>query len=207
MVRVRDKTSASIAIAAPLPGERERPCELITPPINTHHLEHLESLLAIARSLGFTKPSEGATHIHFDATSLCSVPVFVNLIRFLQFFDQTLQQLMGTNPRCRRLGTWTQEFYTRVLKPDFLTLSWEEAREQLAQMELTKYCNFNIKNLVHPISTKHTFEVRIFPVWLYGQPIVEAAKLFEAILRWAMDFEENTPVKQLPSDLTALLNE
>ena len=66
MVRVVDKTDAAIAIATPLPGERERPCELITPPIEENHLEQIESLLSIARSLGFTAPKEGATHIHLS---------------------------------------------------------------------------------------------------------------------------------------------
>ena len=68
MVGVNDESGASVAIAAPLPGERERPCELITAPLESNHQEHLESLLSLARSLGFTAPVEGATHIHFDAT-------------------------------------------------------------------------------------------------------------------------------------------
>jgi hypothetical protein len=204
MVRVADETGASIAIAAPLPGERERPCELITPPIDTNHLERLESLLAIARSLGFTVPSEGATHIHFDAAPLQSVPVLVNIMRLLWVFGANLRQLVGTNPRCRRLGIWPQELYDFVQRPEFIALSWEEARECLAQIELSKYCDFNIKNLIHPTPAKHTFEVRIFPVWLYGQPIIEAAGLFEAILRWAMDFKENSVIKSVPPDMETL---
>ena len=207
MVRVVDDSGASIAIAAHLPGERERPCELITPPIATHHLEHLESLLAIARSLNFTIPSEGATHIHFDATPLQSVPVLVNLIRLLWFFGKELQQLVGTNPRCRRLGTWHPQLYELVQQPDFIFLPWEIAKEHLTQIELTKYCSFNIKNFIYSTPGKNTFEVRILPVWLHGQPIVEAAALFEAILHWAMDFNPNTPLKNLPPNMQALLKE
>jgi len=206
MVRVEDETGASIAIAAPLPGERERPCELITPPIDTNHLERLESLLAIARSLGFTVPSEGATHIHFDATSLQSVPILVNLMRLLWIWGPKLRQRFKTNSRCRRLGRWPSEVYEFVQRPDFITLPWEEAREHLAKFELTKYCDFNIKNLIHPTPTKHTFEVRIFPVWLHGYAIMEAARLFEAILRWAMDFKENKLIKTVPQDIETLLS-
>ena len=207
MVRVVDDSGASIAIATHLPGERERPCELITPPLAAHHLEYIESLLAIARSLDFTIPSEGATHIHFDATPLQSVPVLINLIRLLRFFGEELQQLVGTNPRCRRLGTWHQALYELVQQPDFIYLPWEIAKERLTQLELTKYCSFNIKNFIYSTPTKNTFEVRIFPVWLYGQPIVEAAALFEAILRWAMDFNKNTPLKSVPPNMKTLLNE
>jgi hypothetical protein len=207
MVRVADDTGASIAIAAPLPGERERPCELITPPIDSHHLDYLESLLAIARSMGFTVPNEGAIHIHFDAEPLQSTPVLVNLMRLLWHFGTDLRHKVGTNTRCRRLGKWHQELYQFVQKPYFIHLPWEEAKERLAKFEITKYCDFNIKNLIHPTPAKHTFEVRIFPVWLHGQPIIEAAALFEAILRWAMDFKENTPIKNIPPDIKTLLHD
>ncbi|MCJ8278636.1 MAG: amidoligase family protein, partial [Rivularia sp. ALOHA_DT_140] len=60
MVRVTDNTGNPIAIAALLPGERERPCELITPPIDTNHQEKLEVILKTARLLNFTVPMEGA---------------------------------------------------------------------------------------------------------------------------------------------------
>jgi hypothetical protein len=207
MVRVVDDTGASIAIAAPLPGERERPCELITPPIDTDHLERLESLLAIARSLGFTVPAEGATHIHFDATPLHSVAVLANLMRLLWVHGANLRQLVGTNPHCRRLGAWTDEFYDIVQKPEFINLPWQEARTRLAQLEITKYCDFNLKNLIHSTPAKHTFEVRIFPVWLHGQPIVEAAGLFEAILRWAIDSGRNVTTKSVALEMETFLND
>lgn len=49
-----------------------------------------------------------------------------------------------------------------------------------------------------------TFEVRIFPVWLDGQRIVEAAGLFEGILYWAINSPKNAI---LPPNMQALLNE
>lgn len=205
MVRVADKTGAAIAIAAPLPGERERPCELITPPIDSHHLERLESLLTIARSLGFTVPREGATHIHFDATPLQSVSVLANLMRLLWVFGAELRQLVKTNPHCRRLGSWRKELYELVQSSEWSSKSWEEARLCLAEFEVTKYCDFNLKNLIHPTAAKHTFEVRIFPVWLEGQSIIEAAGLFEGLLRWAINSKENTNI--VPPDIKTLLNE
>ncbi len=207
MVRIVDDTGASIAIAAPLPGERERPCELITPPITANHFARLEFLLAIARSKSFTVPSEGATHIHFDAKPLHSAPILANLMRLLWTFGTSLRQLVGTNSRCRRLGMWSQELYDFVQQPEFYNLPWEAARERLAQFELTKYCDFNIKNLIYPTPAKSTFEVRILPVWQHGLPIVEAAGLFEGILRWAIDFKPNTPLKNIPANMETLLCE
>jgi len=206
MVRVADQTGASIAIAAPIPGERERPCELITPPIESHHLERVESLLTIARSLGFTAPREGATHIHFDAAPLQSVSVLANLMRLLWVFGSELRQLVKTNPRCRRLGSWPEKFYELVQSSELSTKPWEDARQCLAEFELTKYCDFNLKNLIHQTAAKHTVEVRIFPVWLDGQSIIEAAGLFEGLLRWAINSKENTNIA-IPPNLHTLLNE
>ena len=207
MVRMVDNTGASIAIAAPLPGERERPCELITPPIDADHFERLESLLAIARSLGFTAPKEGATHIHFDASPLHSATVLANLMRLLWVHGGTLQKMVGTNQHCRRLGTWSHELYELVQKPEFLNLSWQEAKIHLGQLEIIKYCDFNLKNMIHSTPVKDTFEVRIFPVWLHGQPIIEAAGLFEASLRWAIDSGKNVQTKSVPLEMQTLLND
>ncbi|MCK5871454.1 MAG: amidoligase family protein [Methylococcales bacterium] len=204
MVRIIDQTGAAIALAAPLPGERERPCELITPPMNKDHLKQLESLLTVARTLGFTAPIEGATHIHFDAKPLQSTSTLANLMRLLWRFNTDLGALVETNPHCRRLGKWSQALYDWVQTPDFSDCSWEEGMHSLAKFELTKYCNFNFKNMIHLIADKQTFEVRILPVWLEGQRIIEAAGLFEGILNWAINTPRNAV---LPLNMNALLNE
>lgn len=75
----------------------ERPCELITPPIETNHQERLESLLAKARFLKFTIPAESATHLHFDATPLCSARVIANLVNILWIHGENLKRLVGTS--------------------------------------------------------------------------------------------------------------
>ncbi|MBD2361022.1 amidoligase family protein [Anabaena minutissima FACHB-250] len=186
MVRIADHIGNPIAIAAPLPGERERPCELITPPIDTNHLERLEILLASARSLGFTIPAEGATHLHFDATPLCSTRVFANLVNLLWTHGENLKVLVGTNPKCRHLGTWDEDLLMLINETDFCELSWSDAREYLVKLQLTKYCDFNLKNLIHQIPEKHTFEARIFPTWIHPQPAIEAAALMEAFLNYAI---------------------
>ncbi len=204
MVRVVDLSGAAIAIAAPLPGERERPCELITSPIDKNHLARLESLLSIARSLGFTAPIEGATHIHFDAELLQSASILANLMRVLWTYGAELRQLVQANPHCRRLGKWDRQLYERVQDSEWSKKNWEEAKQSLAELGVTKYCDFNLKNIIHPTPDKHTFEVRIFPVWLDGLAIIEAAALFEGLLRWAINSPANSIV---PSDIVILLNE
>ncbi|HIK03219.1 MAG TPA: amidoligase family protein [Trichormus sp. M33_DOE_039] len=204
MVRVADHIGNPIAIAAPLPGERERPCELITPPIDTNHFQRLESLLASARSLDFSIPLEGATHLHFDATPLCSTRVFANLVNLLWTHGENIKYLVGTNPKCRRLGKWDEDLLMLVNEPDFCELSWAEAREYLMKLQLTKYCDFNLKNLIYQITEKHTFEVRIFPAWIDSQPVIEAAALIEAILRYAIVAHEILPTSPLAWELESV---
>ncbi len=192
MIRVNDRMGASIAIAAPLPGERERACELITAPLKTHQQEELEVLLGLARSLEFTAPLEGATHIHFDATALQSAPAIANVVNLLWSYGDILKVLMGTNPHCQRLGKWSEDLLATVAAPEFRRLSWEEARANLSAIELTKYCDFNLFNFVHAIPDKNTIELRILPVHLHTQPILEAAALFVAILERSL---ESKPIK------------
>ena len=87
MVRLSDAMGASVAIAAPLPSERERPCEIITPPIESHHQERLELLLSTAERLGFTVPAEAAVHIHFDAARLCDARALARLVTVFTYYD------------------------------------------------------------------------------------------------------------------------
>jgi hypothetical protein len=199
MIRVADEAGKPIVLGAPLPGERERPCELITPPIESDHLERLETLLDLARSLDFSVPVEGAIHLHFDAAPLCSASTVANLVRFFSAHGDTLKKRFDTNPRCHRLGKWPPELLGLVNSPEFGSLEWDAARLQLSQIKLTKYCDFNLRNMVTGDPRKHTFEVRILPVWLDGQKIIEAASIFAAILHWARNGKGQ--LNPVPADL------
>jgi len=190
-IRVTDDTKAPIVIAMPLPSERERPCEIVTAPLAKHHAEELERLLAPARERGFRIARESATHIHFDGAPLCSPRTFRALVSTLAHWGPALKALVSTNPSCRRLGAWPTALIATVEEPDFITLSWPEARARLSELGLTKYCDFNLKNLVHDIAGKHTFEVRVLPGMIETEPVLECAALFEAILRSCV--EEGEP--------------
>jgi hypothetical protein len=97
-----------------------------------------------------------------------------------------LRQKVGTNSQCRRLGKWPEELIVLVNIPGFRSLPWDEAKIHLKKLNLSKYCDFNLKNFIHSIPDKNTFEARIFPGWLETQPIIEAAKLMEEILLVSM---------------------
>ncbi|MGE0492346.1 MAG: amidoligase family protein [Vulcanimicrobiota bacterium] len=202
MQRVNDETGASVAIAAPLPGERERPCELITAPLDTDHPIQLERLLKLARELGFTAPAEGATHFHFDAGRLQSARVLANLVKLL--WACPLRELVGTNPRCRRLGAWPDELLEVVSAPDFAQLDWAQATARLSPLALTKYCDVNLLNCLNPRARQNTIEVRILPVWLEAEPMLKMAALFAAIFARAQGPPVARPPESVP-ELMALL--
>ncbi len=186
LVRVSDKKGASIAIAAPLPGERERPCELVTPPMAADPAGMLDRLLGHARRLGFGAPAEGATHLHFDGAALCDARTIAALVGLLDRHGKALRSLFGTNRRCQRLGDWPRALRRLAARPDFRALDWPAARAALAQTGTTKYCDFNLLNLIEETPGKHTFEVRILPVHLDAGAIIEAAEFFAAVLDWSI---------------------
>lgn len=187
MFRVLDKEGASVALATPLPGERERPCELITAPRKDDQEEFLQTVLSLAQELDFCLPAEGATHIHFDATKLRSAPVISSMVEFLVANAQTLKSWVGTNRRCVRLGDWPQGFLEVVRAPDFPALDWDEARKRMLGCGLTKYCDFNLVNLLREKPDKDTFEVRILPSSLdieaHRRHLRYFARMLEACLR------------------------
>lgn len=205
VVRLADSYDSPIVMAATLPGERERPCEIITPPILENHAARLAALLEPAQKLGFTIPNEAALHIHFDSTKLCNAKTFANVVHLFGTYGEALKQLVGTNPNCRRLGGWPDILHQLVSHPEFTELTWEEIREELEEIKLTKFVDFNLANMAHARVDKHTFEVRILPVSLEVEPIMQAAALFEAMLQYAVDQPLIKP-EQLTGSLTELID-
>ena len=184
MVKIVDDRKVPIVLGATLPGERERPCEIVTAPLETDHEETLTSLLKDAVNSGFTVPRESATHIHFDAEKLKNTGAFSNLVKLLHQHGPALKRVVKTNPNCVRLGGWSRQFIKLVTSDDFVWMPWEQACEAMKETKPTKYCDFNVFNIVHDLETKSTFEVRILPTSLDAEPLIEATALFEAILNW-----------------------
>jgi hypothetical protein len=203
MVTVADERGVSVALAAPLPGERERPCEIVTPPFDDNQEGALDFLLGEARAAGFSLPLEGATHIHFDAAPLLSASAIVNLVTALSRHGDALKQLVGTNPNCIRLGNWPDRLTALVATPGFAELDWPAVRKALSTVGLKKYCDFNLLNLATADSAKHTFEVRVLPALLESRPVIEAAEFFAALLHWCI--EPPGKVHRTPDNLNELI--
>ncbi|ONG52607.1 hypothetical protein BKE38_14180 [Pseudoroseomonas deserti] len=178
--RLADPAGASVALAAPLPGGRERPCEIITPPLEDNHAAALSALLEPAQALGFLLPQEGAVHLHFDAAPFADAARLQALIRLVAERSAALRALCGTNPQCRRLGPYDEEMLEAALDPGFARLPWPEAAARLLRAGAQKFCDVNIVNLLAGDAQKRTIEIRLLP------PTLDAAR----ILRWAGFFEE-----------------
>ena len=102
--RLDDAAGATIALAAPLGGERERPCEIVTPPLTGDHRARAGELLGPARELGFTVPREAAVHLHLDGAPFRRPYALANVVRLFAHWREPLRALLQTNPACRRLA-------------------------------------------------------------------------------------------------------
>ncbi|MGV3577629.1 amidoligase family protein [Brevundimonas sp.] len=202
MVRVVDANGRSVAIDAPLPGERERPCEIVTAPIKTDHAAVLEGLLAEGRRLGFVVPVEGASHVHFDGEALCSARAVAGLVEVWTRHGEALKRLVGTNRQCVRLGDWPEGLRALTASPAFAAMGWAEAKAALAGVGMSKYCDLNLMNLLTGRSDKHTVEVRVLPASLEVEPLIDGAALFEGVLGWCRDRGSEEPA---PGTLVELL--
>lgn len=182
MVRVVDDLGASVLICAPLPGERERPCELITPPLDDDRAARLGELVHAAAALDFTLPVEGAAHVHFDAAALRDARVLSDLVRFFAAWGPALGRLVGKPAHLRRAGAWPAALVDALSRPAFAALPWADAERELRALAPSKYCDFNLANLAFPTRDKDTFEVRVLPTTLDVDELLAGAALFEAIL-------------------------
>ena len=181
--RLRDTGGATVALAAPLPGERERPCEVVTPPLERDHLARLEELLAPARELGFAVPREAAVHLHLDAGPYREVAAFRNAVRLFGRWREPLRRVLGTNPACTRLQPLPPALVELVDRPWEREGGWPALRAAAAATGLTKFFDVNLVQVLSPAPARDTLEVRILPGALHGAEVVARAALLEALLR------------------------
>lgn len=179
MVRVDDRSGATIVIGAPVRGERERPCEIVTPPLGADHAVALDALLSAARDRGFTVPVEAAVHLHVDAAPFRTVPAFSNLVRLFGHWRASLWHALGTNPRCRRLNALPTAILDLVERR---WEAWEPLRAAASEVGLTKFFDVNLTKVLSLRPDRHTLEVRILPGSIDAASTAAQAALVEALL-------------------------
>jgi Putative amidoligase enzyme len=194
--RLGDPSGSTIALAAPLGGERERPCEIVTPPLTSEHGAALEELLSPARELGFTIPAEAAVHLHFDGARFRQAASLANVIRLFAHWREPLRALLSTNPACRRLAPLPPEL---VLAADSGP-SYGDLQEAAGFGGLTKFFDVNLTQLFAQTPIRDTIEVRILPGALHADDLLMKADLIERLLERCLDL---TPFPSPPPDQPA----
>lgn len=195
-----ESAGATIALATPSGGERERPCEIVTPPLVQGHSAALEGLLGPARDLGFSVPVEAAVHVHLDGGPFREAAVMANVVRLFAYWREPLRQLLRTNPRCRRLAPLPVELVTVVDR----TPSLDELRQAATAGGLTKFFDVNLTQLLRDDPLRDTIEVRILPGTLAVDEVMQGAGIVEALLERCLD---PPPVPRAPADLATAVSE
>lgn len=178
-----ESRGATVALATPTGGERERPCEIVTPPLSEGHAAYLEELLGPARSLGFTVPQEAAVHVHLDGGPFRDPAALANVVRLFGWWRDSLRELLGTNERCRRLAPLPAELVDVVHG----TPSYSQLRDAAAAGGLTKFFDVNLTQLLREVPLRDTLEVRILPGAITADDIMGPARVVEALLERCLD--------------------
>lgn len=179
--KVVDADGASVAMAAPLPGERHRPAEIVTPPLVADHRAVLERLLRPARELGCTVPVEAAVHLHLDAAPFRTPAAFAEVVALVEGWREGLWRLLGTNRACRRLAPPPRQLVDLV--PALRGMrTWDEVVAAVEGVELSKYSDVNLRGVVGSPGAHDTLEIRILPGSDDAAAIVRRAALVEGLL-------------------------
>jgi Putative amidoligase enzyme len=196
VLQVNDSSGATVALASPQGGGRERGCEVITPPLTADHGIAIEELLQVARELGFVVPVEAAVHVHHDGAPFRSAPGLANVIRLFGLWRPALHTLLGTNPRCLRLAPLPASLVQAAAG----TPSYEQLRDAAAAASITKFFDVNLTALFAESPVRDTLEVRILPGAIDTPDIVRGAATVEALLNRCLD---ETPIPSPPTDAAA----
>jgi Putative amidoligase enzyme len=182
-IRRLDALGASLALAAPAGSERERPCEIVTPPLSTDHRDALDELLGPARELGFTVPREAAVHIHVDGAPYREPAALANLVRLFGHWREPLRELLATNPECRRLKPLPAQLVAAADGEP----TYQDLREAAKAGALTKFYDVNLTQLFREHPIRDTVEIRILPGSLDAGEVIEKAAIVERLLDRCLD--------------------
>lgn len=198
--RLGDATGATIALAAPQGAERERPCEIVTPPLARDHRRFLDELLAPARELGFTVPVEAAVHLHLDGAPFREPHALANVVRMFAGWREPLRTVLQTNPACRRLQPLPEPLVAAVRGVP----SWAQLQAAAAEGGLTKFFDVNLTQLFKDVPIRDTVEIRILPGSIDADEILHRAALVELLLDRCQD---PAPFPAAPADPVAAVDE
>jgi hypothetical protein len=179
-----DSAGATVALALPAGGERERPCEVVTPPLRADHRAALDALLTPARELGFVVPAEAAVHIHVDGGPFREPLPLANLIRLFGWWREPLRELLGTNPNCRRLAPLPDQLVAAAAVEG---PTMDSLRAAAVEGGLTKFFDINLTQVLLDGPIRDTVEIRILPGSIDADDVIDRALLVERMLLRCLD--------------------
>ncbi|GIE37046.1 hypothetical protein Ait01nite_100910 [Actinoplanes italicus] len=199
--RLDDAAGATIALASLAGGERERPCEIVTPPLATGHRAALAELLGPAAELGFTVPREAAVHLHVDGAPFRDPAALANVVRLFAYYRDALREVLATNPACRRLAPLPEPLVTAVAG----TPTTDELRKAATDGGLTKFFDVNLTQVLTDDPVRDTVEIRILPGAIDPDEIIHRAALVELLLDRCVDPAPISPPSDPASAVETLL--
>jgi hypothetical protein len=188
-----ESEGATIALATVAGGERERPCEIVTPPISADHEVALEELLAPARELRFTVPREAAVHLHVDGAAFREPAALANVIRLVAHWRAPLRSLLDSNAHCHRIAPLPGQLIDLVAGAP----SFDELATAAQASGLTKFYDVNLTQLFREHPIRDTLEVRILPGAIHAAHVLERAAVVRALLDRCRD---PRPLPMPPAD-------
>lgn len=160
--------------------ERQRVCEVVLAPLGRKELKKtLGQLCRLARALGFLVPAEGAIHAHYDAEPFRSTRALRRLILEWTKRRPSLVRQLEPNPRCRKLGPFSDQVLQVARASDDDT-PFATVAAGLALADLHRAVDLNLLGLVERFPKQPTVELRCLPSTLDADATLARLKVADA---------------------------
>ncbi len=108
-----------------------------------------------------------------------------NVVRLFAYWREPLRQLLGTNPRCRRLAALPAQLVDAVAGDP----SIDDLRAAAKEGGLTKFFDINLTQLLRDDPVRDTLEIRIMPGAIDADVIIDRSAMVERLLDRCRDPE------------------
>lgn len=211
-IYVVNARSGNVLAALPECEGRERACEFVSAPLcgdRAFFVRYLGLVFEHLERLAFFVPRESATHVHFDGEPFLSVPRFRNLVRALLHYGPEIKARFEGNPNCVRLGDFDSDFLSAVAAEEPSGVAFPAFAARMLKTGVSKWCDFNVFNLLYPHAGKCTVEFRTLGTRLDAERLFEISDVFARLLaRVASERRDLWDGGQsLPATLDAYLGE
>lgn len=154
-------------------AERARVCEVVLRPLAPKERRPvLTRLTRLARDLGFTVPTESATHAHYDAAPFRSTATLREVVLGWAKTRGRWLRRLEPNPRCRKLGPFSDEVVRVAHAATDPALPFETFAAALLLAGLRREVDLNLLGVVERYPKQPTLEVRCLPGSLDPQALL-----------------------------------